>query len=102
MDIRKGDQVKILVGKDRGKSGPVLRVEPQTSRVVVEGFNLYKKRVRPKAAGAKGEMVSLPRAVPASNVMMICPTCKRPTRVGHTALEGGKKMRLCKKCKATF
>ncbi|MBM3257079.1 MAG: 50S ribosomal protein L24 [Candidatus Liptonbacteria bacterium] len=101
MRIKKGDQVKMLVGKDHGKSGAVLRVLSDEGRVVIEGLNLYKKRVRPKKAGAKGEMVSLPRAISMSNVMVVCPNCKRPTRVGH-AMSEGRSMRLCKKCKASF
>ncbi len=100
MDIKKGDQVKIMTGKDRSKTGTVLRVLPQDDRLVVEGLNLYKKRARPKTAGEKGEMVALPRSLHASNVMLVCASCKRPTRVGHRADGKGKKNRVCKKCKA--
>jgi large subunit ribosomal protein L24 len=100
MHIKKGDQVKMLVGKDRGKTGTVLRVLPHEERLVVEGLNLYKKRVRPKRAGEKGEMVSLPRAIQASKAMVVCPSCKRAARVGHRVDEKGVKGRICKKCGA--
>ena len=100
MDIKKGDQVKIMTGKDRSKTGTVLRVLLQENRLVVEGLNLYKKRARPKTAGQKGEMVALPRPIHASNVMLVCASCKRTTRVGHHADGKGKKNRICKKCKA--
>jgi large subunit ribosomal protein L24 len=101
MRIKKGDKVKMLVGKDRGKTGEVLRVLPKEGRVVVEGLNVYKKRVRPKRAGAKGELVTLPRPVHASKVMVVCPSCAAATRVTHHVDEKGVKSRMCKKCKAT-
>ncbi|MBI2623005.1 MAG: 50S ribosomal protein L24 [Candidatus Liptonbacteria bacterium] len=102
MNIKKGDQVKILTGKDRGKTGTVLRAFPEDERCVVEGFNLYKKRARPKRAGEKGEMVSLPRPIHISNVMLVCPSCKHPARVGHRVSEKGTKERVCKKCRAAL
>ena len=99
MKIKKGDQVKILSGKDRGKAGAVFTVFSEEGRVTVEGLNLYKKRVRPKRAGQKGETVSVPRPMSVSNVMLVCSSCKKPSRVGHR-LEGKNKVRYCKKCKA--
>jgi len=101
MNIKKGDQVKILSGKDRGKTGNVLRVLPKEERVVIEGINTFKKRVRPTKAGQKGEVVTMPRAVAASKVQLICKNCKKPTRVGYR-VNGEKKERYCKKCEATF
>ena len=100
MHIHKGDQVKILVGKDRGKTGKVLRVFPEDERVLIEGLNLFKKRVRPKRQGQKGEIVSIPRPLHASSVQLVCSSCKKPSRVGFRE-EGGKKVRYCKKCGAT-
>jgi large subunit ribosomal protein L24 len=100
MRIKKGDQVKIITGKDRGKAGTVLKVFPEENRLTVEGFNLYKKRVRPKKAGQKGEVVLVPRPLSASNVMLVCGSCKEAVRVGHH-VEGGSRTRYCKRCKAT-
>jgi len=100
MKLKKGDQVKIISGKDRGKSGTVLKVSPRDDRISVEGLNLYKKRVRPKRQGEKGETVLVPRPFSASKAMLICSSCKEAARVGYR-LEGNSKIRYCKKCKAT-
>ena len=99
MKIKKGDQVKIISGKDRGKSGKVIGVFSKDSRISVEGINLYKKRVRPTKQGQKGETVIVPRPLSASNVMIICSNCKKAARVGFR-VEEKEKVRLCKKCGA--
>ncbi len=98
MNIKKGDQVKILSGKDKGKTGTVLHVLPN-GRVAVEGLNLIKKRMRPKQQGKTGETVSLPRPMDISNVMLVCKNCKHAVRVGYRS-EGEAKVRYCKKCEA--
>lgn len=100
MNLKKGDQVKILSGKDRGKTGNLLKVFPVLDRVTVEGVNTFKKRVHPKNQGEKGETVVLPRPVSASKVQLICKNCKKPTRVGYR-MNGETKERYCKKCEAT-
>lgn len=100
MKIKKGDQVKIMAGKDRGKTGAVLKVFLDAEKVMVEGVNLYKKRSRPKKQGEKGETVQVPRPMHASNVMMVCVNCKEPSRMGYRR-EGEKKYRYCKRCEAT-
>jgi len=99
MKIRKGDNVKIMSGKDRGKTGTVFSVSPDESKITIESLNLFKKRSRPKKQGEKGQTVEVPRPMPASKVMLICANCKNPTRVGHR-MEGARKVRYCKKCKA--
>jgi len=99
MNIKKGDNVKIMSGKDRGKTGKVLNVSPEDNRVTVENLNIFKKRSRPKAQGQKGETVLVPRPMPASKVMLICSNCKNPTRVGFR-MDGPRKVRYCKKCHA--
>jgi len=99
MKIKKGDTVKILSGKDRGKSGAVLNVFPDNERATVEGLNLYKKRVRSKRQGQKGETVLVPRPMSASKMMLMCSTCKRAVRAGFR-FESGRKVRYCKKCNA--
>ncbi len=100
MYIKKGDQIKMLSGKDRGKTGTVLRAFPEESRISVEGLNLYKKRSRPKKQGEKGETVLISRPFPASKAALVCANCKISTRVGHR-IEGNIKVRYCKKCSAT-
>jgi large subunit ribosomal protein L24 len=99
MKIRKGDNVMIMSGKDRGKSGKVLRVLPKMDKVLVEGFNLAKKAMRPKKQGQKGEIVSVARPLHASNVMILCGSCKKAARVGYK-MEGEQKVRYCKNCSA--
>ena len=99
MKLKKGDQVKILTGKDKGKIGNILSVSSATDKVVVEGFNLIKKRSRPKQQGQTGEVVLMPRAIPASNVSLVCKNCKKATRVGFRQ-SGSEKVRYCKKCEA--
>jgi large subunit ribosomal protein L24 len=101
MKLHKGDNVKILSGKDRGKTGKVLYAMPDDSKVVLENLNVFKKRSRPRKQGEKGMTVEVPRAMPASKVMLICTSCKEPTRVGFR-LEGAKKVRYCKKCKSNI
>lgn len=98
MRIRKGDQIQIIAGKDKGKSGKILRVVPEKSRVVAEGLNLVKKHVKPRKGGEKGQRVEIPMSINISNVMLVCPKCGKLTRVGF---EIGKndKVRVCKKCK---
>jgi len=98
MKLHKGDQVKITSGKDRGKTGTILRALPDEEKVLLEGLNVFKKRSRPRRQGEKGQMVSVPRPMPVSKVMLICSVCKEPTRVGFR-IEGKAKVRYCKKCK---
>ncbi|OGG40789.1 50S ribosomal protein L24 [Candidatus Jorgensenbacteria bacterium RIFCSPLOWO2_01_FULL_45_25b] len=98
MRIKKGDVVKIITGKNRGKTGKVVGVHKEGT-VSVEGMNLYKKHLRPKKEGEKGQIVELSRPVKISNIMLVCSGCKKQTRVGHKE-EKGKKVRICKKCKA--
>ncbi len=99
MKIRKNDKVKIIKGKDRGKSGKVLKVFSDAEKILVEGINLYKKHLRPKREGEKGEIVLVPRPVSVANMAIECSACGKPARVGFMK-EGEKKMRICKKCQA--
>ncbi len=101
MNIKKGDTVKILTGKDRAKTGKVSRVDVSSGKVFVEALNLYKKHVRPKRQGEKGEIVSIARPMDISNVAIVCGSCNKQTRVGHR-MDGDKKVRVCAKCKATI
>jgi large subunit ribosomal protein L24 len=103
MKVRKGDTVKLLTGKDRGKTGRVVRVLPGDDRVLVEDVALQTKHRRPRKAGEKGQRISVPAPVHASNVMVVCPKCNKTSRVGyHLDTESGKKARVCKQCGATI
>ncbi|MCA9364295.1 MAG: 50S ribosomal protein L24 [Candidatus Moranbacteria bacterium] len=96
MRIKKGDTVQMIAGKDRGRSGSVLRTIPHLGKVVVEGIAIVKRHVRPRRAGEKGQRIEMPSAVDVSNVMLVCPHTKKPTRVGYVVSEG-KKLRISKK-----
>ncbi|HEX5429622.1 MAG TPA: 50S ribosomal protein L24 [Patescibacteria group bacterium] len=97
LSIKKNDQVKILAGKDRGKTGKVLEVIPKLGRVVVEGLNISVRFSKPKQQGQKGQRMELPAPLPAGKVMLICPHCGKPTRVGHDVSEAGN-FRKCLQC----
>jgi len=97
MKIKVNDKVKIIGGKDRGKDGKVIQVFPKEEKLVVEGMNIMKKHLRPNKKGEKGQVVELSAPVHLSNVLLICPKCDKPGRVGFK-LDGDKKKRICKKC----
>ncbi len=99
MKIKKGDKVKIIAGKDKGKQGKVLQILPKKYKAVIEGLNLVIKHVRPRRAGEKGQRIQFPAPLDVSNVMLMCPKCNKPTRVGYKMLENKKKVRTCKQCK---
>jgi large subunit ribosomal protein L24 len=98
MNIRKGDNVIMLSGKDRGKKGKILSTFPDANKVKVEGLNMVKKHQRAKKQGQKGQIISRERMVQVSSVQLVCPKCGQPTRTGHK-IEGDLKLRVCKKCK---
>jgi large subunit ribosomal protein L24 len=105
MKIRKNDNVAVITGKDKGKTGKVLRVYPSLGKLVVEGVNVVVKHVRPKRTGEKGQKVYFPAKIAVSNVMMLCPKCGKKTRIGSRPIKQKselgrkeKKDRICKKC----
>lgn len=97
MKIHKNDTIKIMVGKEKGKTGKVVRAYPEKNKILIDGLNLYRKRVKPKRQGEKGEIIMVPRSINISNAMLICPSCKNPVKVGYSISDGVKK-RVCKKC----
>jgi large subunit ribosomal protein L24 len=110
MRIRKGDLVHMIAGKDRGKQGRVIEARPRDKRVIVENLNVVKRHMRPQpmrdssrmggAAMTPGGVIEKASAVPVSNVMLVCPTCNRPTRIGMTTKEvKGRevRVRICKR-----
>ena len=98
MNVRKGDRVKVIAGKDKGKEGEIIRSLPSKRRVVVEKVNVVKKAQRPTQANPQGGIISVEAPINVSNVQLVCPQCKAATRVGHRFDEAGKKHRVCKKC----
>ena len=103
IQIRKGDNVKVMAGKDAGKSGRVLSVNPAKNTVVVEHVSVIKRHTRPNPSkNIKGGIVEKEAAINVSNVMIVCPSCGKHTRVGHTVLPDGSKMRSCRHCKSTL
>lgn len=99
MRIKKNDLVKMLAGKDSGKTGKILRVFPDEKKVVVDGLNMLKKHNKPRKEGEKGQRVEIPRKIDISNVIIVCPKCGASTRISFK-IEGDKKVRVCKKCQA--
>lgn len=97
MKILKSDNVLVIQGKDRLKSGKVLHAWPCTGKILVEGVNIVTKHCRPKQEGKKGQCIKAPRPIDASNVKIICPHCKQAVKIGYSGA-GRVKNRICKKC----
>lgn len=98
MKVKKGDSVLIIAGKDKGRTGKIMKSFPKDLKVLVEGINLKKKHVRPKRDGEKGQVVEIPAVIDISNIKLICPKCGKVTRVGYK-IDKDIKKRVCKKCK---
>ena len=99
MRIKKGDRVKVISGKDKGKEGKILRRDPARDTIVIEGVNMVTKHMRPSQKTPQAGIVKQEAPIYASKVMLVCPSCGKATRVGHAFLESGKKVRICKQCK---
>lgn len=97
MSVKKGDTVVVLSGKDKGKQGKVLGTVPSEDKVVVEGVNMVTCHVKPRRQGETGGIVEREAALYASKVQVVCPKCKKGTRVAHK-IEDGRKSRVCKHC----
>ena len=99
MRIHRDDLVMVISGKDRGKTGRVLRVEPRRDRVYVEHLNMIKRHTKPNPGrNIKGGIVEREASLHASNVQLVCPECGAQTRIGHKVLGDGRKVRICRKC----
>ncbi|OEU76929.1 MAG: 50S ribosomal protein L24 [Desulfuromonadales bacterium C00003093] len=101
LHVKKNDMVKIIAGKENGKTGKVLRVFPAKGRVVVENLNVIKRHTRPSQSNPEGGIVEKEAPLSISNVMLICGSCNEATRTGVRKLEDGSKTRYCKKCDAS-
>lgn len=99
LSVRKEDTVLVITGKNKGKRGRVISVVPKKDKVIVEGVNVKKKHMKPNKQFQQGGIIDREAPVYTSNVMLVCPKCDKPTRIGNKVLEDGRKLRECKKCK---
>lgn len=99
MKILTKDTVKVLLGKDKGRQGEVIRSIPKKNQVIVKGLNMYKKHIK-STANQKGGIIEKERALLISKVALVCPECKKTVRIGYQIDKSGEKHRICKKCQA--
>ncbi len=99
LGIKKEDTVAVIAGKERGKKGRVLSVRPSKSTLIIEKVNLIKRHMKPSRKYAQGGIIEKEAPIHISNVILVCPKCGKSTRIGTFTMEGGKKVRMCKKCK---
>ena len=106
LGIKTGDTVVVISGKDKGKQGKIQKAFPATGKIIVEGVAMVKKHQKPRGQGMPGGIVEREAAIPACKVMLVCPACKKATRLAHkfVTADGQKpqKVRICKKCGATI
>ncbi len=102
MKFKKNDNVKVIVGKDKGKQGKITQVFPVEKKVVVEGVNVAKKHLRPRKQGEGGQVIEFFAPLLINKVQLVCPKCGKLTRIGINITPEGKKTRVCKKCKASI
>ncbi|MBN2559187.1 MAG: 50S ribosomal protein L24 [Clostridia bacterium] len=98
LHVRAGDNITVLTGKDKGKHGKIIEVNPDKGRVLVEGVNMATKHVKPKRMDQQGGIIHQEAYIDASNVMLICSKCKKPARTERRIEDSGRKVRVCKKC----
>ena len=98
LKIKKGDRVRVLQGKDRGKEGEVMRSLPAEGKVIVDGVNVAKRHQRATRATMQGGIIDKDMPIEVANVALVCPSCHKATRVGYRFQNDGDKVRVCKKC----
>lgn len=101
LNVRKGDNVKVLTGKDKGKTGKVLATDPKTGKVLVEGVNIATHHLKARAAGQQSSIKKVEAPLDGSNVQIVCPSCNKNARVRHQKIDG-KNVRICAKCGASL
>ncbi len=102
MNIRKDDKVIVISGRDKGKSGKIVAADHKAFKVTVEGVSVAARHEKPRKQGQEGGIIKRETPLYASKVMLVCPKCGKPTRVGHVFNDKGEKLRACKKCGASF
>ena len=100
MSIKKNDTVVVLSGKDKGKQGKVLEVQPKAGKVIVENINIVSRHTKPRKQGEEGGILKKEAPIYACKVQRVCPKCNKATRPAHKLMADGKKVRVCKKCGA--
>lgn len=98
MKIKKGDQIMVIKGKDKGRKGKIEKVFHKTGKVLIPGINVYKKHARKQSEKKPGGIIEIVKPLPVANVALICSKCKKPTRVGYQINKSGTKTRICRKC----
>ena len=101
MTVKSGDNVLVITGKDKGKTGKVTAVYADENKVLIDNVNIVSKHQKPKSQQDKGGIFKRPAPIEASNVLVVCPVCNKATRVAHKEIDG-KKVRVCKKCGASL
>jgi large subunit ribosomal protein L24 len=98
LGIKKNDTVQVISGDEKGKKGRVLSMLSKDDRIIVEGINMIKRHMKPSKKYSQGGIIEKEASVERSNIMLVCPKCDKPTKIGNKILENDKKIRLCKKC----
>ncbi len=98
LKVKKNDKVRVISGKDKGKTGKVLRIEPDKNKIYVERINIIKRHTRKKGQNQPGGIISKEGPIHLSNVRVICPNCGKLSRVGFEIKDSGEKVRICRKC----
>ncbi|MEE8317986.1 MAG: 50S ribosomal protein L24 [Candidatus Omnitrophota bacterium] len=98
LGIKKNDTVQVISGDEKGKKGRVLSMLSKDDRIIVEGINMIKRHMKPSKKYSQGGIIEKEASVERSNIMLVCPKCDKPTKIGNKMLENEKKIRLCKKC----
>jgi large subunit ribosomal protein L24 len=99
LSIKKNDSVLVLTGREKGKRGRVLSVYPSKDQILIEKVNMIKKHMKPSRKYTQGGIIEKEAPLHISNVMLVCPKCSKPARIGNSILQDGRKVRICKKCK---
>lgn len=99
LNIKKEDTVFVIAGKEKGKKGRVLFMLPSEDKLIIENINIVKKHMKPNKQYQQGGIIEKESAIHISNIMLVCPKCNKPTRLGNRLLEDGRKLRTCKKCR---
>lgn len=102
LHVKTGDNVKVISGKDKGKTGKVLEVSKKENKVIIEGINIATKHMKPRRQGEQGGLLKVEAPMYASKVMLVCPKCGKATRAAYSVEADGSKKRRCVKCNATF
>jgi len=100
MKLKKGDKIKVIKGKDKGRTGKIEKTLPKLGKVLIPGINVYKKHAKARSEKQPGGIIEIIKPLPVANVVLVCPKCNKPTRVGYQIDKSGGKSRICRKCQA--